>query len=68
MVERVEFLSFTGKMKNVRYTQLVANVVGEKPLGGGVVGRLKWGNSIKYVKCEDVDWITQAHDRIQWWE
>jgi hypothetical protein len=65
MVERLEFLSFTGKMKNVRHTQLVETHVGRKHLGGC---RLKWGNSIKYVKFEDVDWINQAHDRIQWWE
>jgi hypothetical protein len=43
MVERVEFLSFSGKMKNVRYTEFVAKSVGEEPLGGGVVGKLKVG-------------------------
>jgi len=41
MVERVEFLSFTAKMKNVKHTQLVEKPVGEEPLGEGV--RLKWG-------------------------
>jgi len=35
MVERVEFLSFTGKMKNVRYTEFVAKPVGVEPLGVG---------------------------------
>jgi len=35
MDERVEFLSFTGKMKNVRYTEFVAKPVGEEPLGRG---------------------------------
>jgi len=44
MVERGKFLSFTGKMKNVRHTQLVENPVGEEPLGrGGGRVRLKWG-------------------------
>lgn len=60
---RIECLSFTDKIKNVRHIQLVRNTLGEKPLGIVVLSVGK-----AYVKCENVDWINYAHDRIQWWE
>jgi hypothetical protein len=68
MVERVEFVSFTGKIKKCKeYTVSWKTSRGGTTWGVGAVG-LNGGNNIKYVKCEDVDWINQARDRIQWWE